>query len=235
MKKQDIYFYINIAISACIYVLNYFYQHNNFNFTLKCITSGLFALLAIINITYCIKESVKKEDLKYPLFMVLGAIFCFLGDAFINHYFIIGVVLFALGHVFYVAGYFMLQKFKMLDLYIGGGLGLVTGLFVLLCPYLKFDAPILKVACIIYAFILSFMVGKTVSNFVSKREKMNLYLMAGAILFLISDLCLLICWFWFTKVSRAFNYTCMAVYYPANILFAYTIYYYLKNKTSIEK
>ena len=224
MKKQNIYFYINIVFSICVYVLNFFYQYNNFNFTLKCITSSLFALLAIINFTYCIGEKKKKEDLKYPFFMVLGAVFCFLGDAFINHYFIIGVVFFALGHVFYVAGYFMLQKFKLLDLYIGGGLGLLAGGFVLLCPYLEFDALVLKIACVVYAFILSFMVGKTVSNFVTKKEKMNLYLMVGAILFFISDLCLLICWFWFTKVSRAFNYTCMAVYYPANVIFALYVF-----------
>ena len=35
MKKQDIYLYINIAISACIYVLNYFYQSNNMKIRLS--------------------------------------------------------------------------------------------------------------------------------------------------------------------------------------------------------
>lgn len=228
MKKQDIYFYINIAFSACIYVLNYFYQSNNFNFTLKCITSSLFALLAIINLTYFIGSKKKKEELKYPIFVMLGAIFCFLGDAFINHYFVIGVVLFALGHVFYVGGYYMLYKFRWLDLIIGGGLGLATGLFVLLCPLLSFDAPVLKIACVVYAFILSFMVGKTISNFIKEQNRLNSYLMAGALLFFISDLCLLICWFWHVPVSRAFNHTCMAVYYPANVLFAYSIFYFLK-------
>ena len=71
-----------------------------------------------------------------------------------------------------------------------------------------------------------------VSNFISKRNTINLLLMFGAILFLISDLCLLICWFWYVKVPRAFNYTCMAVYYPSNLIFAYTIYHYLKNKVN---
>ena len=143
-------------------------------------------------------------------------------------------MLFALGHVFYVGGYFALEKFKVLDLIIGLGLGLLTGGFVLLCPYLSFAAPVLKIACFAYALILSFMVGKTVSNFISKHNTINLLLMIGAILFLISDLCLLICWFWYVKVPRAFNYTCMAVYYPSNLIFAYTIYHYLKNKTNIK-
>jgi hypothetical protein len=125
----------------------------------------------------------------------------------------------------------MLQKYRILDLIIGGGLGLVTGGFVLLCPYLYFASPILKVACVLYALILSFMVGKTISNFIQTNNKINLLLMIGAILFLISDLCLLICWFWHVKVSIAFNYTCMAVYYPANVIFAYTIYFFLKEKT----
>lgn len=179
MKKQDVYLYINIAFSSCIYVLNYFYQSNNFNFLLKCITSSLFAILAIINLTYFNGTKKKKEDLKYPIFMVFGVIFCFLGDAFINHYFVIGVVLFALGHVFYVGGYYMLYKFRGLDLIIGGSIGLAAGTFVLVCPYLSFDAPILKVACFIYVFILSFMVGKTISNFIKEQNKINSYLITN--------------------------------------------------------
>lgn len=230
MKKQDIYFYINIAFSACIYVLNYFYQYNNFNFVLKCITSGLFAILALINTTYFIGTKLDKGNLKFPIFMTLGAIFCFLGDAFIHESFVAGVVLFALGHVFYVCGYFMLQKFKKLDLIIGGGIGLLTGGFVAICPLLYFEAPVLQIACVVYAFILSFMVGKTISNFVSKKNVLNILLMVGACLFLISDLCLLICWFWHEPVSRVFNHVCMGTYYPANVLFAYSIYYFLKKK-----
>ena len=234
MKNRN-YLIVNIVIAVVVSVLNYFYQSLNFNFVLKCITSGLFALLAIFNLTYFIHSGLNKKDIKYPLFMVLGAVFCFLGDAFINNYFIIGVVLFALGHVFYVGGYFALEKFKLLDLIIGLGLGLVTGGFVLICPYLSFEAPVLKVACVVYALILSFMVGKTVSDFITKHDTINLLLMIGAILFLISDLCLLICWFWYVKVPRAFNYTCMAVYYPSNLIFAYTIYHYLKTKTNTGK
>ena len=228
--KKKIYFIINILISVAVYIVNVFYQYHNFNFTLKCIASGLFAILSIINVTYFIKEAIKKENLKYPLAMMVGSIFCFLGDAFIHANFILGVVLFALGHVFYVIGYCMLQNFQKLDFIIGGGLGLITGLFVALCPLLKFDAPILKVACVVYALILSFMVGKTVSNFINSKNKLNMYLMIGAILFLISDLCLLICWFWHVGVSRTFNHICMGTYYPANLLFAYSIYYYLKEK-----
>ena len=73
---------MNIVIAIVVSVLNYFYQSLNFNFTLKCITSGLFASLAIFNLTYFIKSNLNKNDVKYPIFMVLGAVFCFLGDVF---------------------------------------------------------------------------------------------------------------------------------------------------------
>ena len=160
MKKQRIYFIVNIIFSILIYVHNYYYQYNNFNFKLKCLTSILFAVLAIINTTYFIGTKKDIKELKFPIFMTLGAIFCFLGDAFIHANFVAGVVLFALGHVFYVCGYFMLQKFTKLDLMIGGGIGLLTGGFVAICPLLYFEAPVLQIACVVYAFILSFMVGK---------------------------------------------------------------------------
>ena len=82
-------------------------------------------------------DKKNKQDLKYPIAMMVGSIFCFLGDATIHKSFILGVVLFALGHVFYVVGYCVLQKFSKLDFIIGGSFGLLTCLFVALCPLLE--------------------------------------------------------------------------------------------------
>lgn len=41
---------INILIISAIFIMNYFYQSTGFDFTLKCICSGSFALLGSINL-----------------------------------------------------------------------------------------------------------------------------------------------------------------------------------------
>ena len=48
-KSQKIPLAVNLLIVSAILVLNYFYQSNGFDFTLKCVCSGLFALLGVIN------------------------------------------------------------------------------------------------------------------------------------------------------------------------------------------
>ena len=54
---------LNILIIAAIFVLNYFYQKNNFVFLLKCICSAAFALLGIINLLFAI--GAEKEKLEF--------------------------------------------------------------------------------------------------------------------------------------------------------------------------
>ena len=53
--------FLNILIISAIFVLNYFYQKNNFVFSLKCICSAAFASLGIINLLFAIEA--KKEKL----------------------------------------------------------------------------------------------------------------------------------------------------------------------------
>ena len=45
---------VNLLVIATIFVLNYFYQLDGFDFSLKCVCSGLFALLGIINLAYAL-------------------------------------------------------------------------------------------------------------------------------------------------------------------------------------
>ena len=51
-KKEKVLFAVNAFVITVILVLNYFYQSNGFNFTLKCICSGLFATLGLVNLGY---------------------------------------------------------------------------------------------------------------------------------------------------------------------------------------
>ncbi|MEE1356162.1 MAG: hypothetical protein UHG68_01210, partial [Clostridia bacterium] len=61
MKKNKIMLAANILIIAAIFVLNYFYQKNGFDFTLKCICSGGFALLGLINLAYALRNGASNR------------------------------------------------------------------------------------------------------------------------------------------------------------------------------
>ena len=65
--KNKIMLAVNAVIISAIFVMNYFYQSNGFDFTLKCICSGSFALLGTLNLGYAIttKQSGKRFYLHY--------------------------------------------------------------------------------------------------------------------------------------------------------------------------
>ncbi len=226
--KRKIYLLINIVFTIVISVFNTFYQYNNFNYVLKCFTCGGFALLSVINFTYFIKSKVKATEIYVPLFMMLGSIFCFAGDAMLHEIFVFGVALFALGHIFFIVSYCFLKRLNWLDLIIGGSIGVFAVLMVLLVPYFTFEEVVMQIAVAFYALILSMMLGKAISTFIKEKNKMNLLILVGASLFFFSDLMLL--FGMFSPASNVVNHLCMATYVPANIIFAFSILYFFVKK-----
>ena len=109
-KSQKILLAVNLLIVSAILVLNYFYQSNGFDFTLKCVCSGLFALLGVINLICAL--IMKADDQKFYIGMSAGLILAFLGDYLIGYDFIIGAATFALGHVCFVVAYCFMQKMQ---------------------------------------------------------------------------------------------------------------------------
>ena len=107
---------INIVISIMVFIGNYFYQSLGFSYPLKIMCSSGFALMGIINMVYAYKRF---ENKKVLIFMTLGLIFAFLGDVAINPNFILGVIFFASGHVFFVVAYLAYKKLEKLDIVIG--------------------------------------------------------------------------------------------------------------------
>ena len=152
---------INIVITIMVFIGNYFYQSLGFSYPLKIMCSSGFALMGIINMSYAYK---KIENKKVLIFMTLGLIFAFLGDVAINPNFILGVIFFASGHVFFVVAYLVYKKLEKLDMIISGALGCFAVGFILFFPYIVFDVPALKYVVLTYAVIISMMVGKAVGN-----------------------------------------------------------------------
>ena len=214
---------VNGLVIATIFVLNYFYQSDGFDFTLKCICSGLFALLGLVNLGYALKT--KQGNTKFYVGMSAGLVLAFLGDYLIGYDFIIGAATFALGHVCFVVSYCFMQKMQKLDYIISGVLFLGCLLFLLFCPLLTFEVPIFRIVCIVYALIISTMLGKAIGNFIREKNTVNGTIALASVLFFFSDLMLV--FDWFIGLWSWTDHACMVTYYPALCLLAFAMY--LKN------
>lgn len=212
---------LNVIIIAAILILNYFYQSNHFDFTLKCICSTGFALLGIINLGYAI--GAKQGNPGFFVLMAMGLLLAMLGDVFINKSFIIGAGLFALGHVCFVVAYFFLQSPSWRELVIGAVIFSASAAFLLFAPCLDFGSETFKWICVAYAFIISMMLGKAIANLIGMPNGVNALIAAGSFLFFFSDLMLVLAWF--GGLPSWTNNACMGTYYPALCILAFSMYY----------
>lgn len=228
MKTKKLMLSINFIIIAAIFVLNYFYQLNGFDITLKLVCSGSFAILGLINLMYAFKTDQKNK--KFFVLMSIGLIFAFLGDYLIGINFILGAGVFALGHVFFVIAYCTEEKLRSIDIVLSMILFLGGALFLTLCPLLNFDEPIFKLVCIIYALIISSMLGKALGNYIVKKDLASGVIALGSALFFFSDLMLV--FDWFIGLWSWTDNACMGTYYPALCLLALSMF--LKCRTNKE-
>ena len=202
---------VNTLMISAIFIMNYFYQSNGFDFTLKCICSGSFALLGIINLCYAL--FTKQKDKKFYVGMAFGLFLAFLGDVLIGYDFIVGAATFALGHVCFVIAYCFMQKMQKLDYLLSGVLFAGCLIFLLFCPLLNFEVAIFRVVCIVYALIISTMLGKALGNFIREKNLVNGTIAVASILFFFSDLMLV--FDWFIGLWSWTDHACMGTYYPA--------------------
>lgn len=225
--SQKIMLAVNLSVIAAIFVLNYFYQSLGFDFTLKCICSGAFALLGLANLSYARKTG--QPNLKFFVGMAAGLVLAFLGDVLIGYDFIVGAATFALGHVCFVVAYCLTQKLKAPDFAISGALFLGAAAFLLFFPFLVFEEPIFRVVCIVYALIISLMLGKATGNFFREKSPATGTIAVASLLFFFSDLMLVLDWF-IGRWSWT-DHACMGTYYPALCLLAFSMYLSTQRRT----
>ena len=184
----------------------------------KAVTSALFVILGIINAIYSFSEIRKNHKFMY---LLLTGLFCaFLGDVLLEIQFVVGAGFFALGHVFFFISYLTLDKFNWKDLIPGIILFVACLLLIVLAPIFDFGGSLLEVVAIIYALIISLMLGKAISNLIRKKTGLNIMLVVGSALFFFSDLMLLFSVFAHLPVV---GILCLATYYPAEIVLACSI------------
>ena len=90
----------------------------------------------------------------------------------------------------------------------------------------------MQYVCLVYAFIISMMLGKAIGNFIRRRELLTGIILAGSILFFLSDLMLV--FDWFTLAGSWSGKICMATYYPAECLLAFSVMHFMKKEKTNE-
>ena len=227
MKKCA--FFANLIFILMIMAFDAFYMQYG-GLWLKSVTSALFVAMGGLNLFFALK--LCKTNLKFCILLLTGLLFAMLGDIVLNVHFIGGAVLFAIGHVFFFVSYCFLNKINWKDLVCGFAIFVPSVLFITLAPIFDFGGVLMEIVCIIYAFVISFMVGKALSNLISKPNILQILILIGSVLFFVSDLMLLLDQF--ANVPAFVDDICLITYYPAEILLALSILFGGEFKNSAE-
>lgn len=189
----------------------------------KGLASSFFVILGII---LFIPLCLTKKKLSFPILMLVGLTFSMIADILLDIHFITGAILFAVAHIWYIFSYSKVHKFHYIDLILGFCIMIPAILWLSLSTMFDYGDVLMKVVVIIYAIIISMMVGKAIGNFInSKKSKQKGYLeciiMIGSFLFFFSDTMLLLNVF--ADFPKVVDVLCLVSYYPAQILLASSI------------
>ena len=229
LKNKPI-FIINLIFLVLILVFDILLMVVGNPYVFKILASVMFVLCGITNLAYIIKRRVVERHKLYKYLMVVGLIFAFLGDVFLieDATFIPGAILFAVGHIFFFVSYCLFYKINWRDVLISLAIFAVAMLIILVPPIFDFRGMLPVV--IVYALIISIMLGKAVSNVFNRDYRAeNIWIMLGSLLFFLSDAMLLFSMF--TDISGVFHTLCLVLYYPAEFLLASSIVYANVKKT----
>lgn len=187
----------------------------------KTIASVLFVLCGLFNLVYSLKVLKQKHNLWFMILLSTGLVFAMLGDILLIDHFVVGALLFGLGHVFFFLSFCFLVNLKIRDILIGAGIFVAA--FLLIQFYKGFEFEGMKALVIVYALIISLMLGKAISNVFDKNNKViNGIIVLGAGLFFFSDLMLL--FNVFGGGSKVFDILCLSTYYPGEFVLAFSIF-----------
>lgn len=213
LKKRIIGFYLKGLTSLSFISV---YSYGIYNFYIE--NNGL--LIAQNN----------NEFFYFTIFLGLGLIFGLVGDLFLEvQYFFeskkdiqifYGMIVFFIGHVFYIVAMSILVDFNFLSILIGLAFTLII---VVGGHILKMEFGVLRIPSYLYTFIIFTMVGQALFLVMSNQfNQLSICFLIGAVLFAISDLILAPIYF---KNERrtSFSILNLLTYYFAQLLLALTV------------
>lgn len=221
INQKEIGYLINIGFMVLISMASLLFMTTGYSqYITKTTASLLFVICGATNLILCIKTK-NTCNIKVMTLMLLGLFFAMLGDILLIDYFIIGALLFAVGHVFYFVAYCFVERLKLKDLIWFAIIFVPSLLLILLFPKFEFNG--MQLLIIFYALIISAMLGKAVSNLTEKNNFLIKLVMAtGALFFFLSDLMLL--FNNFANMPKIYDIICIALYYPAEFILAFSIF-----------
>lgn len=180
---------------------------------LKFITSLFFVFAGICG------YRKRKQNKKISRTMMIALVCSLAGDVFLaldkeeGILFILGVASFALAHVMFSLSFCRISAVKKVDF---AGMFLIFGAEMLILGLGKFDFQGLFPVLVVYAGVISFMVVKALSLFRCRqgRERATYLIMAGGVLFLLSDV-LLLFWLFGIGIPKEIQSVNWILYYLA--------------------
>lgn len=186
----------------------------------KAFTSSVFVALGLVNAVYAL--TVKAAPKRFALVMLAGLFFAMLGDIVLGKNFILGVVMFALGHLLYAVAYALRAKFARADL-LPAAIVLLLSVVFLNLPFIRIADPVMNAACYVYAVIISCMVGKALGNLLHSKSAADVLIAVGSVLFYFSDMMLVLAWF--GGAPKIADTLCLFTYFPGQIILAHAVYH----------
>lgn len=211
--------HINIILYICTVCCLIYYDYHG-GLWLKGVTSSWFVLIGLINLFYASKLNIKAKSI-YLIFTGLFLGMC--ADVLLGIDFMIGVLAFALGHVFYIIAFNSMEKPSVKDFVFIVPLAAFAIFMVTMTPFIQVDDSVMKILLISYAVIISFMSGKALSNLCVKKTKTRIIIGIASVLFMFSDLMLAVDMF--GTPSRLTWIFCSYTYWPAQALLAVSIFF----------
>lgn len=223
MKATKIIFILNFVLCAIMLALDITYMFYIGGTPLKAVISCMFVAIGVMNAVCAFKAGDKG---KYKIALPIALFVAMVGDVAINFNFIAGAAIFALGHVAYVAAYILTNGFKPTDIIYCACVFLPSALVITLAPIFDFGGVLMEIVCVVYALILSTMLGKALADAVRLRTLVAIIVAVGSVLFYVSDLALLIDKFAVIGKSARFamRVMCLGTYYPAQFLLALSVF-----------
>lgn len=210
--------FANLALALATVLGGVWYTASGYALGPKSVASAMFVLLGVVNLVPAWRS--KAPTRAFALVMCVGLAVAALADVVLELNFLGGAIIFAVGHVFYFLAYTRLLPLQRRDLLPGGLLFAVTGGVILFLPVFTFEGP-MQVVCLVYALIISAMLGKAFANVRRRPSLLTKLLLLGSALFFFSDLMLLLRHFaGAPAICSAF---CVNTYYPAQAILAYAV------------
>lgn len=230
-KKKLPLIVVNIIFGLLIMIFDYLFlssylakAEKGVYVTYKIIASLGFVLMNIFNIVYTKLVFNKKYKHWFIYFLLAAQIVVFIADVILEYNFMLGAIVFAVGHLVFLTSFISLERFKIRDVICMLLFSVPAVLTVIFYPYLA--AGDMFIVLIAYAIIIGSMVGKAFSNVLSNLNRpLKIGVFVGVLMFFMSDMMLLFANFTDRNIIsfetiKIFKYLCLFLYYPSNIVLA---------------